>query len=105
MFTYHGLIWKVVDGDTVDVSVDLGFDIWHLVRVRLAGLDAPERFTEEGKAATEYAKNALEGQFVLVTTYKTDKYGRYIAEIEVNGQSFNKMMLDNGYAVPYIEKR
>jgi endonuclease YncB( thermonuclease family) len=102
MFTYDAIVWRIIDADTVEVSIDLGFHIWHLVKVRLIGLDAPERFTEEGKAATQFTRDLLEGEFVTITTYKPDKYGRYLAEIFIkSGDSFNKLLLDTGHAVPY----
>jgi micrococcal nuclease len=101
MFTYNAIVERVIDGDTVDVHIDLGFDIWHSVRLRLSGLDAPEMATDAGKTAKRFVKDALEGESVTITTSKTDKYGRYLAEIFVRGNSFNKSLLDLGFAVPY----
>lgn len=101
MFTYNAIVERVIDGDTVDVHVDLGFDIWHSVRLRLSDIDTPETWTDEGKAAKTFVKDALEGQDVVITTHKTDKYGRYLAEIFYRGNSFNKMLVDMGFAVPY----
>lgn len=101
MFTYNAIVERVIDGDTVDVHVDLGFDIWHSVRLRLVGLDTPEMATPEGKAAKTFVKDAIEGQEVIITTHKTDKYGRYLAEIFYRGTSFNKTLVDMGFAVPY----
>ena len=101
MFTYTAHITKVVDGDTVDVEIDLGFDIWHKTRLRLAGIDTPEKSTEIGKKVSAYVKEALEGQTVTITTTKPDKYGRYLAEIFINNNSFNKNLIDIGMAKPY----
>ena len=101
MFTYIAIVERVIDGDTVDVHIDLGFDIWHSVRLRLLGLDAPEMATPEGKAAKVFVRDALEGETVTITTHKTDKYGRYLAEIFQRDQSFNKALIDLGFAVPY----
>ncbi len=101
MFTYDAIVERVIDADTIDVHIDLGFDIWHSVRLRLANIDAPEVHTPEGKAAKIFVKDALEGESVTITTYKTDKYGRYLAEIFYRGNSFNKSLVDLGFAIPY----
>lgn len=101
MFTYDAIVERVIDGDTIDVHVDLGFDIWHSVRLRLSDLDTPEVGTPEGKAAKTYVKDALEGECVTIVTHKTDKYGRYLAEVFIRGNSFNKSLIDLGFAKPY----
>lgn len=101
MFTYVAKVERVVDGDTIDVSIDLGFSIWHKVRLRLAGIDTPEVSTEFGKLVRDHVRSALEGQTVTITTTKTDKYGRYLAEVFVNENSFNKVLVDIGMAVAY----
>lgn len=102
MYNYTAKIIRVVDGDTIDVEIDLGFDIWHKTRLRLAHIDAFEQSTEIGKRATAYVKEALAGEPTYeITTYKTDKYGRYLAEIFINGNSLNKNLVDIGFAVPY----
>jgi micrococcal nuclease len=93
MFEYMAIVDRVVDGDTVDVRIDLGFDIWHKVRLRLAHIDAAEKNTPRGKATLEALKIAISGKTVKVQTTKPDKYGRYLAEIwtglsaiSINGQ-------------------
>lgn len=101
MFTYNAKVVRVVDGDTIDVEIDLGFDIWHKTRLRLTGIDTPEVNTEIGRKARDYVKAALEGQMVVITTTKPDKYGRYLAEIFVNENSFNKNLIDIGMAKVY----
>ena len=101
MFTYNAFVTNVVDGDTIDVEIDLGFDIWHHVRLRLAGIDTPETSTQAGKDARVYAKKHLEKRAVVITTYKPDKYGRYLADVIVDGVSFNKTLIDEGMAKAY----
>jgi micrococcal nuclease len=104
MYNYTAKVVRVVDGDTIDVEIDLGFDIWHKTRLRLANIDAFERYTDQGKKATEYVIEALSSQPTYeITTYKTDKYGRYLAEIFIKGNSLNKSLVDIGLAVPYVE--
>lgn len=102
MYNYTARVIKVVDGDTIDVEIDLGFDIWHKTRLRLAHIDAYEQNTVMGKQATAYLKACMEQVPVVeITTYKPDKYGRYLAEVFVKGNSLNQNLLKIGYAVPY----
>lgn len=103
---------KVVDGDTVDMELDLGFYITHRVRIRLTGLDAPEVRGEEreaGKAATEFLRTLVHkgiGDWpVLIETEKTEKYGRWLGELfyysvdKSELVSINKAMVKAGHAV------
>lgn len=101
MFTYNAHVERVVDGDTIDVSIDLGFDIWHKVRLRLADIDTPEVSTEKGKLVKKFVIEFLEGKDVVIETTKPDKYGRYLATVFLNGESFNKALLTMEYAVAY----
>lgn len=102
MYNYTAKVIRVVDGDTIDVEIDLGFDIWHKVRLRLAHIDAYEQNTVKGRQATAYLKACLEQDpLVEITTLKTDKYGRYLAEVFVKGNSINQNLLKIGYAIPY----
>jgi endonuclease YncB( thermonuclease family) len=92
---------NVVDGDTCDVGIDLGFTVHVQVRLRLAHINAPETGTPGGAAATAFLKKYL-GQSVDLTVAKTDKYGRYLAEIRAaDGTYINQAMLDQKLAVPY----
>lgn len=91
LYTYRAIVTRVVDGDTLDLRVDLGMYIFHRVRVRLKGIDTPEVYgvkkeSEEynaGKLASARAKELVDGKSVIVKTEKdkTGKYGRYIADI------------------------
>lgn len=101
MYNYMAKVTRVVDGDTIDVEIDLGFDIWHKVRLRLAHIDAYEKSTEIGKEAAAFLKALLEGFFVEIYTEKTDKYGRYLATVILNGVNLNDQLISKGYAVPY----
>ena len=106
-FTYPATVAKVVDGDTLDVLLDLGFGINYKIRVRLAGINAPEKSTPEGTAASVYLYDQLPaGLPVVVTTHKSkDMYGRYIADItktvldeQIN---INKLMVSSGNAIEH----
>lgn len=102
MFTYKALVTRVVDGDTIDVSIDLGFDIWHTTRLRLNGIDTPEMNTQAGKDVKAWLAAAIEQRVVTITTYKPDKYGRYLADVfDVTGVNLNLAMIDSGMALPY----
>jgi micrococcal nuclease len=84
-WTYRARLEKVVDGDTVDVLIDLGFQAFYRVRLRLLGVDAPEMGSDAGSKAKAFTAewiSGLEGDWPLyVRTAKTDKYGRYVATI------------------------
>ena len=106
-------ISKVVDGDTIDADIDLGFDISLSKRIRLAGIDTPESRTTNikekamGLESKEWLKKTLEGaKDILIKTElpdSTEKYGRIIGHLFINGQetSLNNQMIYEGYALAY----
>jgi micrococcal nuclease len=105
---------NVVDGDTIDVIIDLGFDILFSSRVRLAGIDTPESRTTDkvekalGLESKEYLKKHLkDAKSVVIKTEKmnsTEKFGRILGWIYVNGdtESLNDKMINDGYAWGYL---
>jgi len=104
MYEYTATINRVVDGDTLDLDIDLGFHLTARVRVRLKDIDAPElRGPErtEGLAAKHFLLNLLTfEERVAVRTYKAGKYGRYIARIEVPGKGdLCELLVKEGHAV------
>lgn len=101
-FLYRCKIIRVVDGDTVDVAVDLGFDIKLTARFRMLGINAPEKNTEAGKAsAARLAELLPVGSDVVVQTIKDkrEKYGRYLGTFIVDKRDINKQMLDENLVV------
>jgi micrococcal nuclease len=115
MFEYYvKKVTKVVDGDTIDVDIDLGFDISFTSRVRLAGIDTPESRTTDkaekalGLESKEYlSKHLKDAKSVVIKTEKmnsTEKFGRILGWIYVNGNtvSLNDMMINDGYAWGYM---
>lgn len=100
---------RVIDGDTIEVVIDLGFDISIKEKLRLANIDAPELQTKdklEKKLAIEamkYLKKWLKSQTQLyIRTSKDDKYGRILGEIfGDNGICINQLLLENSYAWKY----
>jgi micrococcal nuclease len=115
MYEYYvRKVENVVDGDTIDVLIDLGFDILFASRVRLAGIDTPESRTKDlaekalGLEAKEYLKKSLkDAKSVIIKTEKMDsseKYGRILGWVYINGDtvSLNDMMINDGYAWGYL---
>jgi micrococcal nuclease len=115
MYEYYvRKVENVVDGDTIDVLIDLGFDILFQSRVRLAGIDTPESRTKDlkekalGLESKEYLKKALkDAKSVVIKTEKMDsseKYGRILGWLYVNGdtESVNDKMINDGYAWGYM---
>lgn len=108
MYTYSATILRVVDGDTVDIELDLGFDIRTVQRVRMAGINAPEKNTEAGMQSKIWLTDKLKlGQKVTVRSEKPgggDKYGRYLAWI-VDGscgdRTVNELIISAGHALAW----
>lgn len=102
---YRARVVRVVDADTLDLSVSLGFEIEVLARVRLVGLDAPEMRTAEGKEAREAVVGLCpeDSSVVLETSGdKKDKFGRLLGRVRLaGGVVLNDYLLENGLAVPY----
>ena len=102
MYTYYTKIDKVVDGDTCDVFIDLGFNVWHKERIRLAGIDTAEKNTPLGKALKEFLIKNLEGKLVKLEVSKPDKYGRYLGKVYLKSEeSVNDQLIKAGLAKPY----
>jgi micrococcal nuclease len=104
-------VTKIVDGDTIDVMLDLGFDIKYKSRVRLFGIDTPESRTRD-KVEKKYgllSKKFLQEQIkkskkVTIKTYKGDetgKFGRILGDVFLDGKSVNSLMCTKGHAVEY----
>lgn len=113
MFTYYATIDRIIDGDTVDVTFDLGFHIYIKERVRLQGINTPETRTkdleekEAGKAATKFLTEWVEKQEYKVTIQTEydakGKYGRVLGRLYNADQSecVNDLLLESGHAVIY----
>ena len=112
MYTYFvKSVDRVVDGDTIDISIDLGFNLTKKERVRLAGIDTPEKRTknpkekEMGYQATEFLEmHLMEASKLTVKTEKEGKFGRmlgWLYKSENDTTSINQIMIDKGYAWAY----
>lgn len=102
-FDYARIV-NVVDGDTCDIEVDLGFSVKVKHRFRLAGINTPERGQPGWQEATDYLRTFLNLP-VIIHSIKLDKYGRYLAVIfegDAQRTSINDRLLALGLAVPYV---
>ena len=112
MYEYGCTVERVVDGDTIDVILDLGCDIRFKSRVRLYGIDTPESRTRNkdekvrGKMAGAFLKDAVDnGSKVVIETKLKDsrgKYGRVLGNVVVDGININEALIKNFLAVAYF---
>lgn len=104
-YRYEATLVKVVDGDTVDLDVALGYYVTARIRFRLDGLDAPEMRAPgpEGEDAKEWLVNELVAQRLIVVSRKTEKFGRWLGTLYTDDDtvSVNDRMLEAGHARPY----
>jgi len=111
MYEYNCTVERVVDGDTIDVTLDLGFDILYKSRVRLYGIDTPESRTRDkdekarGKMAGAFLEEAIEdGEKVIIQTKLKDsrgKFGRILGDVIVDDININQLMVKCHLAVAY----
>ena len=115
MYNYKATLMRVVDGDTIDAEIDLGFKIFIKERIRLMGIDTPESRTRNlaekswGKAASARLSELLaeaDGKFTLVTQMqKKGKFGRILGTIEVSTKdgivNANQVLMNENFAIPY----
>jgi len=110
MYTYKVTVNRVVDADTLDIDVDLGFDVWlRGIRIRLNRINAYEtrlgvhtdaKAKEKGLEGKEYLKNLLENKQVTVTTIDTkEKFGRWLGEVYLDDVNVNDDLVSKGYAI------
>lgn len=116
MYEYRAQITKVVDGDTVDAEVDLGFHVQFTMRLRLFGINAPEMNTSAGPLSKAHLIELLSppteppipaGIYLPVTIRtqkdRTEKYGRYLATIiRTDGVDVNALMVADGFAIGWL---
>ena len=106
-FTYSAQVTKVVDGDTIDVILDIGFETFTVKRLRFARINAYESRTKNleekalGLRAKEYVTFMLEAHpdKVVIQTVEKGKYGKWIAEVWADGTNINDSLVDLGLAV------
>ena len=111
MYEYRCKILRIVDGDTVDVDIDLGFGIWmHKERVRIAGIDTPESRTKDlvekqfGLASKQFVKDLMpigSQQIIKTQKDKTGKFGRILGDFIIDSVLLSQLMIEKHHAVEY----
>lgn len=107
LYAYPAEIVRVIDGDTVEADIDLGFSTWRRgERLRLDGVDAPEirgATREAGLAAAAALRARIEGRALVICTLRdrTEKYGRYLVRIFDGTELVNDWLIEAGYATPW----
>ena len=104
LYTYRATVTNIVDGDTADFRIDCGFKVYHDLRVRFLGINAPEKRTQEGKDAKVWLEAQIPvGTQVILETKKDEKekYGRYLATVYLGELDINQELVKSGHAVEY----
>ena len=110
MYEYKFKLDRVVDGDTIDVVIDLGFSILHKCRVRLLGIDTPESRTRDldekarGKLAKDFLSFCLassDEHIIKTSVDSKGKFGRVLGTIYCDKSNINQLMIDKHHAVEY----
>ena len=112
LYTYVAYVERIVDGDTILVNVDCGFGCWTRQRIRLRSINAPEISTDAGRAAKRFVDKKLTTRhFIVIKTYRSDKYDRYLADVFYlsgahdeysvarDGRFLNQELVDSMHAV------
>ena len=92
----HGQVIDVLDGNTVKLRSD-----WHIYKIRLAGIDAPEKQQAYGVQSKIYLEHLIADKDVSIKVLSCDQYGRYVGKIYLNGKDINGEMIRSGYAWHY----
>ena len=103
LYYYQAYIDRVVDGDTYDAEIDLGFRMTAKLRLRLKDVDTPETWRPKtdaeavhGEAATAFVKEKIEGKIVLIRSHKAGIYNRWEAEVFLeDGSSLGDLLVEN----------
>jgi len=113
MYEYNALIVDVYDGDTYTFEIDLGFSIKVKSKLRLYGINCPEvkgASKVKGTEVRDYVRTLILGKTIPIKVYKTDKYGRYVADVfpfgygsEYDLQSLSTHLIDKGYGVVFMK--
>lgn len=97
---------RVIDGDTIECMVDQGMRDYTRDKFRLARINAPELKTPAGQDARDFLKRLLTGKQIVIETHKTEKYGRWLAEVWTqDGTNVSDALLGAGHAVLFDGRR
>jgi micrococcal nuclease len=104
-YIYKATITNIVDGDTVDAIIDVGFRQFTTQRLRLLGIDTPElndkvlENRDKAKQAKEYLASLILGKSVIVQTSKSDSFGRWLGTIYLDDLNINEHLIETGHAI------
>jgi endonuclease YncB( thermonuclease family) len=99
---YYGKVTAVLDGDTFEVMIELGFGVKQEFHVRLDGIDTPEKNTESGKKAKQLVSDLILNKEVILRDRGAEKYGRARASIELsNGTDLTEYLIENKIGKEY----
>lgn len=109
-YLYSATVIKVIDGDTIECNVDLGFSIFSKIRFRLYGIDTPEKnskiieLREIANKATEFVKGAIDGKTITIQSTEKDKYGRWLGIVHIDSTqaTLNEQLIALNLAKPYF---
>ena len=105
MYEYRAYVTKVYDGDTITVDIDLGFEVWLKgQKLRLSGIDTPEvrgSSRSEGLKARDALRVMILEKVISIKSHGRGKYGRWLADIYLEGVNINQRLLSEGFAKPY----
>jgi micrococcal nuclease len=101
MYEYAALVTNVVDGDTIDVVVDVGFKIQTRQRLRLARVDTPERSQPNHAEAKRFVEELIGNKLVTVKTQKVSKWGYYLAEVTIDDKNVSDAIIEANLGKPY----
>lgn len=106
LYEYQAVCTNVVDGDTIDVIFDLGFRLTKVDRVRIYGINTPERGQPGAAEATAFTRQfcqpAREWPLRIHTAKPRDKYGRWLADVWLDGENLATELVERGLAVTYL---
>lgn len=110
-YVYNAKVLRVIDGDTIDVNIDLGFRAWRVERLRFLGIDTPEltakdvTIRETAVKAKNFVQWKVDQKDIVIRTHKSDSFGRWLAEIYyMDGDkqiNLCEQLIAEGLAVPY----
>jgi len=103
LYNYKATLVKITDADTIEADIQLGFYITFRAKIRLMGINAPEKNTDSGKEAIKWLTAYLPlGHEITLEVYKVpEKYGRWLAYVTYNGANVNEELIKSGHAVEY----
>jgi len=99
---YRGQVLRIIDGDTFEAIVELGFGVSQKFHIRLDGIDTPETSTAEGIKAKEYVRDLIEGKSVILKDAGSEKYGRARAKVELmDGTDLTQLLIEKNIGIEY----